>query len=128
MVDQTSALEKAHTLKDYAEMDINTWKRCLTSTIAIEQRNGDCKATIYSSVTIINIYKMGKAICARFVVANLGHLVSYHDKSESKAPEHTAKRKQQRKCQYQIVTECTTPPNKQNDFVTTRKKYACVIH
>jgi len=44
-------------------------------------------------LSIINIYKMGKAICARFFIANLGHLVSYHDKSKSKAPEHTAKRK-----------------------------------
>ena len=76
--------------------------------------------------SMINSYKMGKAICARFVVANLGNLVSYHDKS---GPEHTAKRKQQRKCQHQTITVCATLPNKQNDFVTTRKiKYACVMH
>ena len=67
---------------------------------------------------------MDKANCAKYVVAKEGHVhsVSYHDKTESKTLENAAKRKQQRKRQHQTVTECTGPPDKQYDFVTTRKK------
>jgi len=70
---------------------------------------------------------MDKAICGKYVAVKEGHSVSYHDKSESKTLENAAKRKQQRKRQHQTVTECTGPPDKQNDFVTTRKKYASAI-
>ena len=111
--------------KDHADMDLDTWKRCPSSTNAVERKNRDCKTGTLQSLlpALVSLYKMDKAVCAKYVVAKQGHSVSYNDQSEAKKQETAAKRKQQRKRQHQHETECTGPPDKQDDFITVRKRF-----
>ena len=69
--------------KDHADMDINTWKRCPSSSSAVEWKNRDYKTATPQSLlpALVNLYKMDKAICAKYVVAKQGHSVFYNDHS-----------------------------------------------
>ena len=79
--------------KDHADMDIDTWKRCPPTTNAVEQKNRDCKTVTPQLLlpALVNLYKMDKALCAKYVVAKQGHSVSYNDQSEAKKQVTAAK-------------------------------------
>ena len=79
--------------KDHADMDLDTWKRCPSSTNAVERKNRDCKTGTPQSLlpALVSLYKMDKAVCAKYVVAKQGHSVSYNDQSEAKKQETAAK-------------------------------------
>lgn len=95
-----------------------------SSTNAVEHKNRDCKTATPQALlpALVNLYKMDKAICAKYIVAKQGHSISYSDQSEAKKQETAVKRKQQRKRQREHESECTGPPDKQGDFITTAKR------
>ena len=58
-----------------------------SSTNAVEHKNRDCKTATPQALlpALVNLYKMDKAICAKYIVAKQGHSISYSDQSKAKS-------------------------------------------
>lgn len=112
--------------QDFTDMDYDTWIRCPTSTNAVERKNYDSKSSVPQSLNsvLIYLYKIDKTTCAKHIVANKGHSISYNDKSIEKREQNAEKRRlqQKRKACESCSGTSNGPPDKQNDFTLATKR------
>ena len=73
----------------FTELDNDTWKRCPTSTNAVERRNRDCKSDAVSVKQImIHTFKVDKIACMKHISAEEGGSITYRSRSaEARAAE-----------------------------------------
>ena len=71
--------------KDYSTMDNEVWGKCPSTTNAVECRNTECKQKqpIPPKMAMLDVYKLGKAVCAKHIAAESGISISHRDRSET---------------------------------------------
>ena len=108
----------------FTELDSDTWKRCPTSTNAVERRNRDCKSDAVSIKQImIHTYKVDKIACMKHISAEEGGSIMYRSRSaEARAAE--AKSRQARRLVHSEPDKESNfgPPDKATNYNPRKRK------
>lgn len=84
--------------KCFSLMEEDTWKRCPSTTNAVERRNKDCKGDTpgHLKLAMIKVYKIDKVACLKHMAAEKGVSLSYRSRTEDARRMSAAKKQQQR--------------------------------
>ena len=114
-------------------MEEDIWKRCPSTTNAVERRNRECKSDTPQclKLAMIKVYKVDKVACLKHIAAEEGTVLSYRSRTEeSRRMEALAKQKQRMK----YVPDKTSqygPPDHADNFSPaqpSRKRKDEAIH
>ena len=69
--------------KEFSVMADKVWDSCPSNTNAVERKNQDCKDShpVVLRSAMINLYKLDKSVCCRYLAAKDGVCLSYGDHS-----------------------------------------------
>ena len=100
--------------KAFSPMDIETWKKCPSTTNAVERKNKDCKSDSKSlKLGMINVYKVDKVVCCKHIAAEEGTSLSYYDRSDEARQSRAVLRKKQR---LNIMPDLTARCNSSREY------------
>ena len=107
--------------KTFSTMAEDVWKRCPSSTNAVERRNKDCKSDSPQclKLAMIKVYKLDKVACLKHMAAEKGVVLSYRSTTEE-ARRVSAIQKQKQRLKSIPDKSCQFgPPDRVDNFVYT---------
>ena len=101
-------------------MDEDVWKKCPSSTNAVERKNKDCKSDSPQclKLAMIKVYKVDKVACLKHIAAEEGVILSYRSRTEDSRRMAAKKKSLQRK--QKIIPDRAAqfgPPDRSDNFV-----------
>ena len=105
--------------KTFSTMAEDVWKRCPSSTNAVERRNKDCKSDSPQclKLAMIKVYKLDKVACLKHMAAEKGVVLSYRSTTEE-ARRVSAIQKQKQRLKSIPDKSCQFgPPDRVDDFL-----------
>ena len=104
-------------------MDVTVWRKCPTTTNAVERKNKDCKCDNPGNLKLamMKVYKLDKVACLKHIAAEQNISLSYRSCSEEAwLADARSKQKQRQKTLAPDKTAQYRPPDKLSNFAPAK--------